>query len=377
MAARETTPNRSLWALLSQTLVAFTVELDNEFERRMSDAGYPGALLSLTVWASLMRFVGESGITVRNLMTSASAPEERIRLQLGCLERWRFIELDPKPTSGRREGWGSGRGIRGDWSVRLTARGLAASMIWPPLFGAIERRWEKRFGAEEIARLREALRDIADSIDVEPHGDLPLPSLLWRLLSAFRNEFDRESPAPLELCANTLRVLSEEPVREADIPRLTGCSPETGGIGWQIKPYITVGPDPAAKRGRVVSLSPLGLAAAASVRSADRGDRQTLGSPVWRGEDRTPPRVFAGAVRSARRRRAASVGGTGPRAWNRAGGPCGACVGTSGYRGRGAEAGARSGGSDTGIRERSRRVAASLSAVGHEPGLRPLKSFAV
>ena len=343
----------------------------------MSDAGYPGALLSSTVWASLMRFVGESGITVRNLMTSASAPEERIRLQLGCLERWRFIELDPKPTSGRREGWGSGRGIRGDWSVRLTARGLAASMIWPPLFGAIERRWEKRFGAEEIARLREALRDIADSIDVEPHGDLPLPSLLWRLLSAFRNEFDRESPAPLELCANTLRVLSEEPVREADIPRLTGCSPETGGIGWQIKPYITVGPDPAAKRGRVVSLSPLGLAAAASVRSADRGDRQTLGSPVWRGEDRTPLRVFAGAVRSARRRRAASVGGTGPRAWNRAGGPCGACVGTSGYRGRGAEAGARSGGSDTGIRERSRRVAASLSAVGHEPGLRPLKSFAV
>jgi len=261
MAARETTPNRSLWALLSQTLVAFTVELDNEFERRMSDAGYPGALLSSTVWASLMRFVGESGITVRNLMTSASAPEERIRLQLGCLERWRFIELDPKPTSGRREGWGSGRGIRGDWSVRLTARGLAASMIWPPLFGAIERRWEKRFGAEEIARLRQALRDIADSIDVEPHGDLPLPSLLWRLLSAFRNEFDRESPAPLELCANTLRVLSEEPVREADIPRLTGCSPETGGIGWQIKPYITVGPDPAAKRGRVVSLSPWGLAA--------------------------------------------------------------------------------------------------------------------
>jgi hypothetical protein len=34
-----------LSALLSQMLVAFTLEVDNEFERRMSDAGHPGASL--------------------------------------------------------------------------------------------------------------------------------------------------------------------------------------------------------------------------------------------------------------------------------------------------------------------------------------------
>jgi hypothetical protein len=40
---------RPLSALLSQILVAFTVELDNEFERRMSGAGYEGAKVSLSV----------------------------------------------------------------------------------------------------------------------------------------------------------------------------------------------------------------------------------------------------------------------------------------------------------------------------------------
>ena len=41
---------RSLSALLSQVLVAFTVEFDNEFERKIGEAGYPGARLSLVVW---------------------------------------------------------------------------------------------------------------------------------------------------------------------------------------------------------------------------------------------------------------------------------------------------------------------------------------
>lgn len=63
---------RSLAALLSQVLVAFTVEFDNEFERRMGEAGYPGARLSLVVWANLMRFVAERGLSVRDLTVRPS-----------------------------------------------------------------------------------------------------------------------------------------------------------------------------------------------------------------------------------------------------------------------------------------------------------------
>ena len=56
-------------------------------------------------------------------------------------------------------------------------------------------------------------------------------------------------------------MLGNTPIRLAEIPRLTGGSPETTGIGWQIKPYVVVVPDTTAKRGKVVSLSPRGLAA--------------------------------------------------------------------------------------------------------------------
>jgi len=293
---RGITSGRSLSKLLSQVLVAFTVELDNEFERRMGEAGYPGARLSLVVWANLMRFVAEGAMAVRNLASRALAPDKQIKFELGCLERWRFVALEPDPAdggpiptavhrlSGRelREGWGSGRGIRAGWLARLTSKGLTAAEIWPPLLAAIERRWETRFGKEEIHRLRHALQDVADQLDFElplglPPGwdgakefpprvtrggdPLPLPALLSQLLLTFRVEFDGESPVPLEMCANTLRVLGKKPIRVAEIPRLTGGSPETTNIGWQIKPYVVVTPDPAASRGKVVCLSLRGLTA--------------------------------------------------------------------------------------------------------------------
>lgn len=287
---------RPLSASLSQVLVAFTIEFDNEFERRMSEAGYSGARLSLVVWTNLLRFVAEGALSVRNLAASSLAPEKQIKFELGCLERWGFIVLKPdaadhRPVltslhrlSGRelRDGWGSGRGIRSDWLVQLTAKGLNASKIWPPLFDVIERRWEERFGKDEIRRLRSVLQDVAGQLEVELPLGLPrswegsqefpprvtprdrplaLPALLSQLLLTFRLEFDRESPAPLEICANTLRVLSGKPVRLAEIPRLTGGSPETTDIGWQLNPYVVVTADPTAKRGKVVCLTPRGLMA--------------------------------------------------------------------------------------------------------------------
>jgi hypothetical protein len=249
--------DRPLSALLSQLLVAFTVEFDGEFERRMGEAGYPGARLSLVVWTKLMRFAAEGEVSVRELTARAAAPDTQIKLPLGCLERWGFVVFKDE----RREGWGSGRGIRGDWMVRLSAKGRAASRIWPPLFGEIEKRWEKRFGQEEIRRLRRSLQEIAEGPDHRLLRAEELPHLLSRVLSAFQQEFDRESPAPLALCANTVRVLGEQPIPAAEIPRRTGASPETSGVGWQIKPYVVVTPDPNGRRGKVVQLSPRGLTA--------------------------------------------------------------------------------------------------------------------
>ncbi|MGO8734958.1 MAG: hypothetical protein ACLQVM_19440 [Terriglobia bacterium] len=190
-ATRGIAPGRSLSALLSQVLVAFTVEFDNEFERQMGEAGYRGARLSLVVWANVVRFVGEGAVSVRDLTARALARDTQMKFELGCLEG--AEEFSPRITRGR--------------------------------------------------------------------GRLPLPTLLSQLLLTFRLEFDRESPAPLTLCANTLRALGEKPIRVVEIPGLTGGSPETSDIGWQIKPYVVVEPDPAASRGKVAHLSPRGLGA--------------------------------------------------------------------------------------------------------------------
>ncbi len=55
---------------LSHALVAFTIEFDNEFERRFSEAGGGARVASLVMWSNFMRFVGE-GITVGELPGAA------------------------------------------------------------------------------------------------------------------------------------------------------------------------------------------------------------------------------------------------------------------------------------------------------------------
>jgi DNA-binding MarR family transcriptional regulator len=284
---------RPLSALLSQVLVAFTLELDDEFEKQMRESGYAGASLSVVIWSTLMRFLAGAGLSVRNLAAQSLSSEKSVKFELGCLERWRFITLEADPAGDRpiavqphrlggrllRDGWGSGRGIRSDWIVRPTPKGRRAIEIWTPLSDEIESRWLRRFGADDIGTLRLSLEDIAARLDVDlPQGisglwepdvtynarsthdavPLPLPALLSQLLLAFTMEFQRESRVPLWLCANTLRVLGDQPIPESEIPRLTGCSPETAGIGWQIKPFIIVESAPPPRRGKLVRLSPLG-----------------------------------------------------------------------------------------------------------------------
>jgi hypothetical protein len=83
-------PDRPLSALLSQILVAFTIEFDNALEQRMGAAGYPGTNLSLVVWSNLMRFVPSHGIPVSELADQALIPVKGIQF-LGCLERWGVV----------------------------------------------------------------------------------------------------------------------------------------------------------------------------------------------------------------------------------------------------------------------------------------------
>jgi hypothetical protein len=253
----------------------------------MSESGYPGSNLSLGVWSNVMRFIPGAGIAVNDLAAKSLAPPNRVKFQLGCVERWQFVVLQPdspdhrpgRARRGLRDGWGSGRGIRGEWIVRATEKGRKAVEVWPPLFDLIEKRWVARFGGNTIAALRKFLAEIVDQLDVElplalpsdweGRGNFPprttrdaaslsIPALLSQLLTEFTLEFHRESRVALELCANTLRVLGEKPIPAGEIPALTGGSPEKTDIGWRLKPFVIVERN-RKDRGKVLRLSALGI----------------------------------------------------------------------------------------------------------------------
>jgi hypothetical protein len=216
-------PPRPLSALLSQVLVAYTIEFDNEFERQT------GTNLSLVVWSNLMRFCTPEGVSIRALADHSLAPVERLKTQLGCLERWGFVVLQP----GKRDGWGSARGMKNDWIVRPSERGVRAINTWPSLFKWIESRWQTRFGNPTLRRLCDHLQTIANRIEYELPQALPatwlqgesepypprtskpqpldLSTLLAQVLLQFRLEFDRESPTALALCAKPTCLYSPAP----------------------------------------------------------------------------------------------------------------------------------------------------------------------
>lgn len=276
-----------LSTLLSQTLVAFTIELDNEFEHQMphrtanhgSTAGSRHApwLTSMAMWSTCLRFVGEEGVTAGELERLARTPAN-----LNGMERWGYIVVEPDPADRRP------KPPRSAWMIRATPAGRKAQEVWRPLFGAIEKRWQERFGRDEIGELRESLQALIRQIDVElpdclpilgyglfsrvpnpkrraPGSEedsrLPLSALLSKVLLAFALEFESESDLSLAISANVVRVLDEKGVRIRDLPLLSGVSKEAISMAMgvlQKTGVAVVEPDQAGGRGKVARLTPEG-----------------------------------------------------------------------------------------------------------------------
>jgi Mn-dependent DtxR family transcriptional regulator len=244
-------------ALLSQALVAFTIEFDNEAERRVphqttNHGGTPGApwLVSLVMWSNCLQFLSGEGITARELERRARTPAN-----LNGMQRWGYIIVGP------------------DKLIRATPAGRKAREIRQPLFDVIERRWNAH-------QLREWLEAFVNQIDLDlpdclpilgyglfsratprkrtaPLGHLPLSALLSRALLAFALEFERESDLSLAICANVLRVLDENGIRLRDIPRISGVSKESIAMAMGIlrKEHLVI------EESRMVRLNSRGLEA--------------------------------------------------------------------------------------------------------------------
>ena len=184
------------------------------------------------MWSNFLRLVGD-GIAVSELPTAAGLPKARLLSTLGGMERWRYVFVGPEPADTppqvKRDGWGSARGLRGDWILRPTPAGRKAEEIWRPLFDDVEGRWEKRFGADAVEELRSTLRTIVAQLELELPEYLPimgsangmtadlsprerelpaddvslhLSALLAQVLLAYTIEFEQRSELSLPLCAN-------------------------------------------------------------------------------------------------------------------------------------------------------------------------------
>ena len=171
---------------------------------------------------------------------------------------------------------------------------------WQGLFpGEIEERWRKRFGVEEVERVRGALAGVVgqldsrlpdclpilgyglwtarqeekeqeqeesstDEVDLRSGSNLTLATLLSRVLLTFAVDFERESELSLALCANVLRVLNEKGVPVRDLPLFSGVSKEAIAMAMSFldkKGLVVIGADPLASRGKVAWLTAKGMEA--------------------------------------------------------------------------------------------------------------------
>jgi methyltransferase (TIGR00027 family) len=128
-----------LSALLSQTLVAFTIEADNEAEHRIAHrtASYgatpgaaPGApwMTSLLMWANCLRHLPDAGISIAELRDRA-----RTETNLGGMRRWRYVTYTPDPGPGKRP--------RPDAVIAPTRWGMVARGTWAEAVALVESRW--------------------------------------------------------------------------------------------------------------------------------------------------------------------------------------------------------------------------------------------
>ena len=278
-----------LSALLSHVLVAYTIELDNEFEHGMphrttnhgSTTPSGPWLVSVVMWWNCMRFVDAQGVTVGELRELA-----RTETNLNGMERWGYVTVAPDPAAG-----GPKPPPRSKWVIHATSKGRQAREMWQTLRGVIEKRWQERFGKTAIDELRRSLLALVSQIDLtlpdclpilgyglfskdrvlegrSPHqggrenlSSLALSALLSKVLLAFAIEFEQDSEVSLAIGANVLRLAGGEGVRVRDLPCLAGVSKESIAMSLSFlenRGLAVVRPASDGSRVKVLSLTAKG-----------------------------------------------------------------------------------------------------------------------
>ena len=137
-----------LSTLLSRVGAAFTAD----FERRLSDAGFPDMTFSLGT--NVLRFLRPDGaVRMGSLTEMSGVTKQAISQQVAYLEARGYVAVEPDAADSRAK------------LVRLTKKGQRSIEAAQSLFAAVERDWRQRFGGDEMRHLRTLLEDILDSMN--------------------------------------------------------------------------------------------------------------------------------------------------------------------------------------------------------------------
>jgi hypothetical protein len=278
-----------LATLLSWAWIAFAIEVDNAVEAAGSD--HVGRLfrISVATWANGLRCIGEEGATVDELRA-----QTRASCNIGGLERWGWITVGDGGT-GRRDGYGSHRGVKGSTVLRPTRAGAYARRLWPQAVADVEQRWRARFGDAAVGSLRDALLPAAGQMPWAPpevHAsdgfrthvadgpgagdDASFSGLMGQALTALTLGHERGSRLSLPLAADVLRVIDDEAVPVRDLPRLSGVSKEAIAMGTGFLGRAKLAELRPGRPGRLTTLTSAGQTALGDyrARAAGRDDRR-------------------------------------------------------------------------------------------------------
>jgi hypothetical protein len=274
----------SLSELLSRVLLAFTIEFDNEFERRMAETWARPFKTSMVMWSNVMQFAADEGTTLEEVGRLGCVSQNSLASIVGGLERWGYLQVDRALDKNGAKNFGSGRGVKPQTIVRPSVTGTLAKSFWGPLGSEIEGRWIERFGQPRVDALRDGLASIHDHSDQlmppflpvvnanlfvhrsvelregQPPPDRELPTLLSRVLLAFTLDYERDAKVSLPIAANVLRVIGTQPRPVGELPMAAGVSKEAVALSLtplQAQDLVKVENNPEA-RGKVASLTSTG-----------------------------------------------------------------------------------------------------------------------
>lgn len=272
-----------LCALLSQALVAFTIEFDNEFEHQTPhrttnhSSTSPSAaapwLVSMAIWIHFLRFVPDRGIEVGEFQQLTSLTKTELKVWLTRLSKWwGYVAIQRNPLKDP-----------GSWLIQPTGGGQEALCVWRSLTDIVDQRWQERFGKRTTNQLRQSLQALVAqtglglpdylpilrydmlSMRREPErrartsgaavAEYTLPVLLAKTLLALAIEYETESGLSIAISANVLRLSGDGGTAIREMPDLAGVSKEA--IAMAVKRLQTSGHalvQPAANESRAKAL---------------------------------------------------------------------------------------------------------------------------